>query len=94
MGPPRDVGSGSRGLSSPAPKGVWRCLQREKPGLEGLLSSSRSGFPMRGSAFGKALPQTAVVSYYTATHYKNTSAGNPGIETKDQTGMGDGYRTM
>lgn len=47
-----------------------------------------------GSAFSKAPRLTTVESCYTATHYKNTSAGNPRRETKDQTEMGDGYRTI
>lgn len=46
------------------------------------------------SAFSKAPRPTTAVSCYTATHYKNTSAGNPQRETKDQTEMGDGYRTI
>lgn len=79
MGPPRDMGS--RGLSGPSPKGVWRWItSRGRNRALGLLSSSRSGFLVRGSAFSKALLPTTAVSRYTATHYKNTSAGNPGID--------------
>lgn len=61
----------------------------ERPGPSlGLLSSSRSGFTMRGSAFSDAHRQTTVVSCYTATHYINTSAGESWDRDKGPDGNG------
>lgn len=49
---------------------------------------------MKGSALGKALPTTTVALLLSnpLPKEKKISAGNPGTETKDQSGMGDGYR--
>lgn len=48
---------------------------------------------MRSSALGKAFPPTTVaLLLINPLPKKKISAGNPGTETKDQTGMGDGYR--
>lgn len=98
--PPRDVGS--RGLSGPAPTGypvrrwITSFAEGESKAQLGTPQLKQVRLPSGGSAFTKKAhwPTTVVSCYTAATHYKNTSAGNPGTETKDQTEMGDGYRTI
>lgn len=80
MGPGRE-----RGEQRPVgPSGVWRwILHREKAGPDwGLLSSSSKALP----------PTTVALLLSNPLPKKKISAGNPGTETKDQKGMGDGYR--
>lgn len=103
MGPRRE--RGEQRPAGPSPQrlpGVWRwillrwILHREKAGPDwGLLSSSGSGFSSEGLCPRQSSPANHCGTVTQQPNYqkkKKISAGNPGTETKDQTGMGDGYR--
>lgn len=103
MGPRRE--RGEQRPAGPSPQrlpGVWRwillrwILHREKAGPDwGLLSSSGSGFLVRGSALGKALPPTTVallLSNQTSKRKKKSLQGIPGQRQRTRREWGDGYR--
>lgn len=94
MGPPRDVGS--RGLSGPAPNGysgvrrwITSFAEEETRAQLGPLQLKQVRLHCEGgSAFSKAHGPTTVVSSYTATRYKNTSAGGSRDRDKGPDGSG------